>query len=281
MSSLSNRKGVPTTPLSAEVDAFLDDCIGRNLSLATLDAYTQMLHRFVQFIQEHYPAVTSISHVDASHVQGFRRWLRRQSARAGREVGLATQAKYLAAIRALLRYYSLEKGLTVLAREVVRLPKPEPRRGQQPISSQELANLLAQPKLDKTWGLRDRAIIALLAESGLRVSELCTINRRDVREELLGKHPTLEITPPSTRGIIRLGRQTQEFLREYLKSRDDHYPPLFVRHKPGKSQDQDDSQHRLTRQMIDRMLERYGRSAELATLPSARDLAPRRRLDAS
>lgn len=274
MSSSPTRKGVPTTPLSAQVDAFIDHCIDRNLSLATLDAYTQMLQRFTQFMQEHHPEVASISHVQATHVQGFRRWLRQSSARGGREISLGTQAKYLAALRSLLRYSSVEAGLAVLSRDVIRLPKADPRQTQRRLSSQEVAALLAQPDERKIWGIRDRAIIALLADTGLRVSEVCALNRRDIREELLGKHPGLDLAPPSRTGSARIASQTQEFLKQYLEARQDHYPPLFIRHKPGKASDQDDGQHRLTRQMVDRMLARYARGAQLKVLPSARDFAP-------
>lgn len=276
MSSSPTRKGVPTTPLSAQVDAFLDHCIDRNLSLATLDAYAQILHRFTQFMQEHHPEETSIAHVQASHVQGFRRWLRQASARSGREMGVGTQAKYLAAIRSLLRYFSTEKGMPVLSRDVVRLPRPKPRDPPPRLSPNDIATVLAQPDPSKIWGLRDRAIIALFADTGLRVSELCALDRRDVREELLGKAPGLELASPTGRRGAGLGLQTQGYLKEYLDARHDRYPPLLIRHKPGKSQDHDDAQHRLTRQMVDRMLARYARAAGLAVLPSARDFAPPR-----
>lgn len=274
MSSSPTRKGVPTTPLSAQVDAFLDHCIDRNLSLATLDAYEQMLRRFTEFMQEHHPEVASISDVQAMHVQGFRRWLRRTSARSGREIGLSTQAKYLAAIRSLLRYCSTEEGLVVMPRDVVKLPKTRGRVRAQRLAAHEVDKLLAQPDTRKIWGLRDRAIIAVLAATGMRVGELCALDRRHIREDLLGRRPSLDLALPGVRSRAAIGLQSQTYLREYLEARTDHYAPLFIRHKPGKSRDNDDGQHRLTRQMVDRMLARYARTAGLSIVPSARDFAP-------
>ena len=271
MSSSLGRKGVPTTPLSPFVDAFLGHCIDRNLSLATLDAYAQTLERFADFMQQHHPEVSSIAQVQVAHVQGFRRHLRQASAAAGRELSAGTQAKYLAAIRSLLRYYSVVQGQAVMLRDNIALPKltragPPPR-----ITRQDVQALLQQPDPRKPWGRRDRAIIALLVDTGLRVGELCALNRRDVRVDLLGKRPFLELSLPNA--AVGLGQEAQRLLKEYLDARDDSYQPLFIRHKPGKAQHTDDAQHRLTRQMIDRMLMRYARAAGLTVLPSARDLA--------
>jgi integrase len=130
--------------------------------------------------------------------------------------------------------------------------------------------LLAQPDSSKPWGRRDRAIIAFLVDSGMRVGDLCAINRRDIRVDSLGRQSLLELDLPS--GYVRLGARAQALLKDYLASRDDHYQALFIHHKPGKTDD-GDRQHRLTRQMIDRMLSRYATAAGLAVLPSPRDLA--------
>lgn len=246
-------------------------------SLSTIHTYGQVLASFTTWMAQNHPAVTAISQLKLNQLQQFRRYLRERSAAYGRELSPRTQAKYLATIRSLLRYYTTVQGELVLPPEQIRLPRVgrEDDRPRRPLSRGDLQRLLEQPDVSKPWGLRDRAIIALLINSGLRVSELCSLNRSDVREDLLGQHPFLEVTvSPHARRIrsIYLDAFTQEQLAAYLAVRQDRYPPLFVRHKPGKGKENDDPQHRLTRQMVARMLNKYAREAGLTTLPSAQQL---------
>lgn len=67
----------------------------------------------------------------------------------------------------------------------MRLPDPdklpvEERPKEKYYTHEEIARLLAVPKRDSDQKKRDRAIIALFVGSGLRVSELCSLNIGDV-----------------------------------------------------------------------------------------------------
>lgn len=274
MNSAKGSKEVPTTPLSHEVATFLHRCIERNLALTTLSTYTQVLNRLTEFLHEHHPDVSSFSQVRPAHLQQFRHHLRLRSALSGRELSVRTQAKYLAAVRSLLRYYSLEAHVPVMSRDQVVLPRVAKGPVHPRISPAEVQRLLGQPDTSKPWGARDRAIIAMLATTGIRVSELCALNKRDLRLPSLAQQPTLEVIVPGPASRpIYLDAGTQALVKAYLEMRTDNYPPLFIRHKPGKTRSQEDNQHRLTRQMVDRMLSRYSRAAGLSTVASARDIA--------
>lgn len=274
MNSAKGSKEVPTTPLSHEVAKFLHRCIERNLALTTLSTYTQVLHRLTEYLHEHHPDVSSVSEIQPAHLQEFRHHLRLTSASSGRELSVRTQAKYLAAIRSLLRYCSQEARVPVMSRDDVVLPRVAKEPVQSCLSPDDIERLLVQPDVSKPWGARDRAIIALLATTGIRVSELCALNRRDAPFTSLGREPQFVVTVrgPHPRPIY-LDTRTQDLIRTYLEMRSDSYPPLFIRHRPGKVTAEEDNQHRLTRQMVDRMLARYSMAAGLAVLASPRDIA--------
>lgn len=262
-----------SAPLWSEVDMFLAHCTEANLSLSTIYTYNQMLGRFARWMQQSHPEVTSVQHLRPLHLTRFRHYLRVSSAASGKEMGLRTQGKYMAAIRSLLRYYATQTSVPVMSRDQVRIPRvPSATPLTPPPGENDIQLLLQQPDASKLWGLRDRAIIAALVSSGLRVTELCSLNRRDVREDLLGKAPMLEVSlvkPTRGRRSVSLDAATQHHLTEYLSARTDRFPPLFIRHKPGKSVALEDPQHRLTRQMVNKMLEKYAKAAGLAVLPSA------------
>jgi integrase/recombinase XerD len=268
---------LPNRPLSGEAQSFLDFCLDRDMAITTVETYAQVLSTFASWMEANYPQVSSVSQISLAHLQHFRRHLRLSSAAAGRELSSGTLAKYLSTLRSLLRYCSVQLGAAVVAREHLSLPQGGERPARQPVSRDDLDKLLASPPADKPWGLRDRAIVALLGLAGLRLNELCALDRRQVREDLLTREPTMTVAmsvaggPRGSRQVV-LDERSQRYLLDYLRSRHDNYPPLFIRHKPGKVAENDDSQHRLTRQMVNRMLVKHAKRAGLLCLPTAPSL---------
>ena len=257
-------------PISAEIQDFLNYCLDSSKSLVTVDSYGQALNKFAAWLIENYPEVGSVTSLQLSHLQQFRRHLRLESSAQGREMAISTQAKYLSILRSWLKYAQREAKLPVLDRDEVPLPKARTTRTTSPkLRPADVERLIKQPDTQKLWGLRDRAIIALLLTTGLKVSQLCGLDRRDVREDLLGTTPKLSLpTRGRARVQLTLDERAQQCLKSYLDARTDSYSPLFIRHKPGKSLDHDDSHHRLTRQMVNRMLEKYSRKAGINQLVS-------------
>jgi site-specific recombinase XerD len=58
--------------------------------------------------------------------------------------------------------------------------KAQPRKLPVVLSSEEVQHLLASPPMDIVLGLRDRAILALLYGTGIRVSECAMLVEQDV-----------------------------------------------------------------------------------------------------
>lgn len=256
-------------PLEREISDFLGYCLDTDKSLVTVESYRQVLRTFARWLQDNYPEVVSIARVDLAHIQQFRRHLRQDTAARGREMSLSTQSKYLSVLRSWLRYAQREAKLPALNSDQVVLPRRRTSAKRPVLADADIERLLLEPDIRKIWGLRDRAIIALLLSTGLRVSQVCALDRRDIREDLLGSVSGLSVRPRN-RALpdIELDETTQRLLREYLAARRDTYKPLFVRHKPGKRLADDDPDHRLTRQMINRMLDKYSRRVGLTELVS-------------
>jgi integrase/recombinase XerC len=91
-----------------------------------------------------------------------------------------------------------------------------------------LAPALALPSADSPAGRRDRAILMLLYNTGLRVGELCALNREDVRLptegwgalQVVGKGRRLQRLP--------INRPAAAALSAYLADREDAEPALFL-----------------------------------------------------
>lgn len=89
-----------------------------------------------------------------------------------------TVLRRLSALRSLYRHALREQWISDSFMEEIDSPKKERKL---PVSLEyaQVENLLAQPDTSAYLGFRDRAIMELLYSSGLRLSELVGLNRRD------------------------------------------------------------------------------------------------------
>jgi tyrosine recombinase XerC len=159
-------------PLWRRCEEFLEHLRSvRGLSDHTILAYGKDLHRCATFMCE---------------AAGRRRWeevkatdLRRYLAGLHeRGLSRATAARALAAIRSFMRYVhsrgALEKDPSGL------LVTPRVRRGfPRFLQQEETERLLAAPAASKPIGLRDRAILECLYATGMRVSEIASLDAAD------------------------------------------------------------------------------------------------------
>jgi site-specific recombinase XerD len=170
---------------------------------------------------------TSPSDITDASIREFRLWLNRQPADP-RVPGMAqtlkrkTQNYYLIALRAFLKYLA-KRDIKSLQPEKIELAKV-PERSLDLITSTELERLLASPKTNELADLRDRAVLELLFSTGLRVSELCSLNT-DIdltRDEfsIRGKGEKVR--------VVFLSPSAKKVVTAYLAARKDMEDALIV-----------------------------------------------------
>jgi site-specific recombinase XerD len=252
--------------LSGEIEAYLGYCLDQNRSRKTISTYRQVLVDFAGWLAQLYPMVNSIAKVDRQHVQAYARALRLRlpepvtmsRSGVGDELSVRTRAKYLATIRSFLKYFAVETNVPVLARDRVTLPKVGDHLPKAVPTPEDVRLILATCDTRTPAGLRDRAILGLLFSSGLRIAEMCALNRDQLREERLNVEEILEISvigKGSHSRIVFVNAGAQRFLADYLKSRNDPDPALFVHRRPGKHVEPGTPEHlRLTPRAIQQMV---------------------------
>ena len=98
--------------------------------------------------------------------------------------------------------------------------------------------------------LRDKAMLEFLYSTAVRVSELAALNRDDIR---WSSKDLIVFGKGSKERIVYLNDRTNMYLREYLESRSDHNPALFVALR--------NPHERLTKEGIEDIIRRIGRRA--------------------
>ena len=110
-------------------------------------------------------------------------------------------------------------------------------------------------------GRRDRAILGLFFSSGLRIAELCSLNRDQFREDHLGTDEILELSVIGKgrhSRIIFINREAQELIKRYLADRDDEDKALFIHFRQGKKLEPEVVEpKRLTPRAIQQLVRRY------------------------
>jgi site-specific recombinase XerD len=120
---------------------------------------------------------------------------------------------------------------------------------------EEISALFAILDTDSIIGKRDAAILQTIYSTGLRISELVALNRQDVNTE------RLEFAVRGKGGKIRvvyLTNKSAEAIDIYLRSRNDHFSPLFIRHNYDSDAEINlsDKQVRLSRFFITEMVKK-------------------------
>jgi site-specific recombinase XerD len=230
--------------LSEASRRFLEDCeLAKGLSEKTIINYQHYLGRFVAFAEDIEVALINDELV--------RRW--RLDLNRNEQLGRATQNYHLVALRALLGWLA-KKDISSLPSEKIDLPgvdEPEVTF----LQAEAIEKLLQTPDIKTNIGKRDKAILETLFSTGLRVAELVRLDRGDVesREEVsvLGKG--------KKRRIVFLSASAQKSINDYLKTRSDKDPSLFIR-KRGNEQ----ISQRLTVRSIQRLIHHYAGLAGVA-----------------
>lgn len=205
------------TGTATEIEKLLRDYLNyleieKNRSPKTRENYEHYLREFLNFSKVRTPAAVT----DAA-VRDFRIALAR---RAGMK--RITQGYYVVALRNFLKYLA-KRDIKSLAAEKVELPKT-PSRQIEILEYADLERLLAAPKGSGLRALRDRAILETFFSTGLRLAELCALDRRlDLKRgevSVRGKGDKLR--------VVFISDRARDAIAKYLTKRGDAEEALFV-----------------------------------------------------
>ncbi|MBN2094235.1 MAG: tyrosine-type recombinase/integrase [Candidatus Zambryskibacteria bacterium] len=193
--------------------------IEKGRSLKTVENYNHYLTVFLEYTKLKDPA-----EITDNVVREFRLWLNRQPVGLGKPGTLSrkTQNYYLIAIRAFLKYLTKQE-IKTLPPERIELAKI-PERSLDLITDTELERLFEAPDGDDVKALRDRAILHLLFSTGLRVSELCSLDRdidlNDDEYSIRGKGGKVR--------VVFFSEEAKKAVNDYLDKRKDLDDCLFA-----------------------------------------------------
>ncbi|MBI4307381.1 MAG: site-specific tyrosine recombinase XerD [Chloroflexi bacterium] len=242
------------------IDAFLDHLmVEKDFSPNTTAAYHNDLEQLLDFVHTH-----------NNSAQGCRSWTAVNRPllseyiihlRSDRSYAPTTVARKVAAIKSFFSFLLEEGDIKTDPTEEISAPKVG-RTLPKPISEEDVAVLLQQPAKRATpEGKRDQAMLELLYATGLRVSELVSLNLPDIHLQA-GQGQVRCIGKGRKERIIPIHDRASQVLREYVEEarpdmlrHDNNEQALFLNRRG----------ERLTRQGFWLILKNYAREANIQT----------------
>ena len=196
--------------LPGELEAAME---AADLAPTTRPPYRRALRDLLRFLLDE-EKVTDLAGITREVMTAFRLSLQTRETRKGLPLSISTQYGTLAGLRFLFSWL-VRKG-TLVMDPMVHLDNPHvPQRLPRPLKVEEMSQLLRSIS-ETVLGKRERAIVELLYGTGIRKTELVSLNLSDVDLE--------EATILVRRGkgrrerLLPLGARAREALLEYLEA---------------------------------------------------------------
>ncbi len=192
----------------------------KKVSKNTLQSYERDILQFESYLNEEKLNYAKITDEDIkeylNHLQGI-----------GKKTSSISRS--LASIRSFYQYETRVKKVKINPTEGVQAPKVE-KHAPCILSSQEVELLLEQPKDVDLKGTRDKAMLEFAYATGMRVTEMISLNVEDVNIDAA----TVVCKTGTKQRTIPLGSLSLKALKEYIEDarpilvRDDEEKALFV-----------------------------------------------------
>lgn len=221
----------------------------KGLSDNSLSSYRNDLCRYAEYAESH--GAVGLNEMTRSGVRNYFKSLF--------DLGLrqSSIARNFSAVRNLHRFLVFRKLSELDPTSNLDRPKPS-KKLPTVLNRDEIERLINAPDLNTELGVRDRALIETMYATGVRVSELVNIRKRDLMESeniirVLGKGSKERIVPIGEIALEWINRYTSTVRPKLSGANRESNDYLFVNSRGG----------RLSRVSVWRLLQGYARDANI------------------
>jgi len=180
--------------------------IERNLSGNTLDAYRNDLGRYCEYLQEE--GIKRPDQIDINIIQKFINTLA--------DIGLVASSlsRNFSSIRSFHKFLMGENIVQTNPAELLQSPRL-PARLPKILDLNEIEAILETIDINTNKGIRDRSIIETLYSTGLRVSELTTLEMNSI----FFQHNVIRVIGKGSKErIVPFGDRAKKYLKNYISA---------------------------------------------------------------
>jgi site-specific recombinase XerD len=208
-----------TTTIKQAIDSFLLSCKVEGKSYGTIDCYSDKLKGFLWYTNN-YNFPGDITAVTTQHIREFLAYLRdtehrfnSNCPRAKRHINSTTIQKYYRTLSLLINFLIREEILEYNPLTKIKVPRAE-KKVIKALSCKEV-NKIIMAIANTFEGKRNKAIILVLVDCGLRLGELLNLKLVDVNME----QQILKVDGKTGERVVRFGSTTSKALKKYMRNR--------------------------------------------------------------
>lgn len=238
-------------PIIQHLSDFLDWLdIEKGLSSKSQENYTRFIEKFFNWLKFSKLENIKPHELTADHIWKYRVFLSRKSQKPLKR---STQNYYLIALRALLSYFS-SRDIVSIPSDKIKLSKKKEETVVKFLNMEQLKKLFEAPDISNISGLRDRAILETFFSTGMRIAELVSLNREQIKLKPGMKELELGIIGKGSRPrTVYFSERAINWLSKYLESRkNDKEKSLFINYRSKKN-----TSRRLTPRGIEKNIKKY------------------------
>jgi len=180
-----------------------------------IKAYVRYVRMFFEYLTLKRRQVDSLSEIGTSDIDGFLKYLFYQKQNT-KNISRATK---LAALRSFFRYLIYAKFIE--DDPTANIPSPRiAGHVAHKFTTHDLSSILSAIDMTTTYGLRDKAMLYTIYGAGLRVSEVCNLELRDIIDTRAGGFVVNILNSKRGRSrTVPLGVTPSKALREWIMAR--------------------------------------------------------------
>jgi len=202
--------------LNKSLMLFKEYLINYNYSKRTQKGYIQQTNKFLLFVMHNYPSIKSLEKINKQVILDYLSYLTNYKDNRGKPLTTTTICIKLKILRAFFKY--LLKNDLILKNPIleIELPRTNQSLPRGILSIAQVETLLNSVKLDSPINIRNKSIIELFYDIGIRTSECCNLKIGDVdlKEHII----TIEKGKGGKTRILPLGQYAAYYLNLYFKS---------------------------------------------------------------
>lgn len=234
------------TRMEKQIKQFLDFLQNeKRVANNTLQSYSRDIHQYENYLSENRINYTK---VDAKQINEYLKHLQT----IGKKT--STVSRNLASIRSFYQYLIRVKKVKRDPTENIQSPKVE-KRVPSVLTSEEVEKLLSQPKDVDLKGTRDKAMLEVAYATGMRVTEIISLDVEDVNLE----EGFISCRTANRQRNVPLGSISMAALREYMNDA----RPIMIRDENEKALFVNVNGKRLTRQGFWKIVKYYKEQAHI------------------
>ena len=227
------------------IQDFMEYLKGRQVSKNTLMSYERDINQLVSYLEKMDKKMFDAKTEDLETYIAYMQTIGKSNATISRNV-----ASMKAFYRYLLKHKLVEENIA----DNLVAPKVE-KKEISVLSESEVETLLSQPNLSDLKGQRDKAMLEVLYSTGIRVTELVSLNISELN--LNAAH--IKVKKKSKERIIPLGNTTIKYLKEYVEN----VRPLLIKSEEEPSLFINANGQKMTRQGFWKILKQYKEQAKI------------------